>query len=46
MPRSFGTVSDEGSKDAVRYSISGSELEVIATSFGEMMLVGVVGSDP
>lgn len=30
MARSFGTVREDGSKDGVRYSISGSEAEAMA----------------
>jgi len=42
MPLSFGTVSDDGSKDADRYSISGSELEAMARAFSRLVPVRVL----
>ena len=46
MPRSFGTVSDDGSNEGDRYSISGSELEVMAKVFSTLISVcGVKASD-
>lgn len=37
MPRSFGTVSDDGSKDGDRYSNSRSELEAMARAFSSLV---------